>query len=71
MFTLYNVLHDPEEKYQEHKEEFIAEGDECDQETKEMLQRIIDGLDELRKAFKEDDRMKEILAKLKPAEEEE
>lgn len=71
MFTLYNVLNDSDEQYEESKEVIISEYFVSDPEEKEMLQRILDGLDELRKAFREDERMKEILAKLKPTEEEE
>lgn len=71
MFSIYNVLHDSDEQYEQTKEEVIADFFVSDRETKELLQRILDGLDELREAFRNDDRMKEILAKLKPAEEEE
>lgn len=70
MFSIYKVLHDSDEDYAREKDVIISEYFVSDPEEKAMLQRILDGLDELREAFRNDDRMKEILAKLKPEEEE-
>ena len=69
VLTLYDIMHDTDEQYQERKDRIAEDIFVDDQITEALLQRIIEGLDDLRETYKDNDRMLEIVEKLKPEKE--